>query len=383
MELHFVFCEKIETMRNLYYSLPLFLCAILACAQKDDNIVEIEKDYEFEIITDQLEIPWGLDFFEDASFLATEKEGNLYHFKNGNLKQISNVPEILLKGQGGLMDVKIHPDFKNNQFIYLSFADQGENDKEGNTKIIRAKFDGSQLSNIKEIYKALPNSTKPYHFGSRIEFDDQGYLYFSIGDRGNRDENPQDIQRDCGKIYRLHDDGSIPDDNPFVNDEGAKKAIYSYGHRNPQGMERNPRTGKIWVHEHGPRGGDEINIIQPGENYGWPVVSYGINYDGTSFTEETEQEGMTQPIHYWVPSIAPSGMTFVTSDKYPDLKGNLLVGSLKFLYLEHCILDGDKVVRREKILKNVGRLRSVEQSPNGFIYAGIEGVGIVKILPKS
>lgn len=366
---------------NLY--ITLLLGGITACAQKDETIQEVAIDYTYEVVTDQLEIPWGIDFFEDASFLATEKEGNLYYYKNGKITTVSNVPSILLKGQGGLLDVKIHPNFKENKLIYLSFAEEGTEKGEGNTKIIRAVFDGKTLSSIQEIYKATPNTSKPYHFGSRIEFDDEGYLYFSVGDRGNREENPQAINRDGGKIYRLHDDGRIPADNPFVNQAGAKKAIFSYGHRNPQGMEKNPFSGKIWVHEHGPQGGDEINVIQAGKNYGWPVISYGINYDGTSFTDLTEKPGMEQPIHYWVPSIAPSGMTFVTSDKYPDLKGNLLVGSLKFLYLEHCVLKGEKVVKREKLLKNLGRFRSVKQGPDGFIYAGVEGVGIIKMLPKA
>ena len=370
-------------MKNIIFCLPILLFTVLACAQKDENIVEVEQDYEYEVITDQLEITWGIDFFNDGSFLATEKEGKLYHYKNGNLNEVGNVPEIMLKGQGGLMDVKIHPDFKNNQFIYLSFAEQGNKDGVGNTKIIRAKFTGNQLNDIIQIYKASPDSNKPYHFGSRIEFDNDGYLYFSVGDRGNRDENPQDIKRDGGKIYRLNDDGSIPENNPFVNEANAKKAVYSYGHRNAQGMELNPFTGKIWVHEHGPKGGDEINIIHAGKNYGWPVISYGINYDGTSFTDETSKPGMEQPIYYWVPSIAPSGMTFVTSDLYPELKRNLLVGSLKFLYLEHCILENNKVVKRERLLKNIGRVRSIKQSPDGYLYAGVEGLGIVKILPKS
>ena len=372
-------------MKSTALSFFILFFVFTACAQKDENIIDVKKDYEYEVITDELEIPWGIDFFSDGSFIATEKEGNLYYYKNGNLTNIQNVPKIMLKGQGGLMDVKIHPEFNQNKFIYLSFAHQGEGEEEGvgNTKIIRAKFDGSKLLDITEIYKALPNTSKPYHFGSRLAFDDEGYLYFSVGDRGNRDENPQDITRDGGKIYRIKDDGSIPSSNPFVNENEAKKAIYSYGHRNPQGMEKNPMTGKIWVHEHGPKGGDEINIISAGKNYGWPVISYGINYDGTSFTDETAKPGMEQPIHYWVPSIAPSGMAFVTSDKYPELKGNLLVGSLKFLYLEHCVLENNKVVKRERILKNIGRLRSVEESPDGYIYAGVEGLGIIKILPKS
>lgn len=370
-------------MKPINYYYIVFLFSIIACAQKDETIQDVKQDYEYEVVSDELEIPWGMDFFEDGSFLATEKEGNLYYYKNGTIKIVQNTPEILLKGQGGLMDVRIHPEFSKNKWIYLSFAERGDNKDEGNTKIIRANFDGSTLTNITTIYRALPNSSKPYHFGSRIEFDDNSYLYFSVGDRGNREENPQDIKQDGGKIYRLHDDGKIPNDNPFVNEDGAKKAIYSYGHRNPQGMEKNPFTGEIWVHEHGPQGGDEINIIQKGKNYGWPVISYGINYDGTSFTDLTEKNGMEQPFYYWVPSIAPSGMAFVTSDKYPELKGNLLVGSLKFLYLEHCVIEGNKVVKRERLLKNIGRFRSVEQSPDGYIYVGIEGIGIVKILPKT
>lgn len=353
-----------------------------SCAQSNDA-QEVEEDYGFEIVSSELEIPWGIDFFEDGSMILTEKEGNIYLFSNGNLTQVNNAPEVIVKGQGGLLDVKLHPNFEENAFVYFSFASNGGSGELANTKIVRAKLNGNRLTNVKEIYTALPLTDKPYHFGSRIEFDDEGHLYFSVGDRGNRDENPQDITRDGGKIYRLNDDGSIPHDNPFVNNNGAKKAIFSYGHRNPQGMEIHPETRKIWIHEHGPKGGDEINIIEAGKNYGWPVISYGINYDGSVLTEKTEKEGMEQPLLYWTPSIAPSGMTFVTSDKYPELKGHLLVGSLKFSYLELCELEGKNVKQRKKILKNIGRLRSVKQSPDGFIYAGVEGVGVIKILPKS
>jgi glucose/arabinose dehydrogenase len=236
---------------------------------------------------------------------------------------------------------------------------------------------------METLYKASPNTTKGVHFGGRLEFDNDGYLYMSIGERGEREVNPQDIRRDGGKIYRFYDDGSIPEDNPFYADENAIKAIYSYGHRNPQGMEIHPESGKIWVHEHGPRGGDEINIIKKGANYGWPVISYGINYNGTELTDQTSQPGMEQPFYYWVPSIAPSGMTFVTSNKYPKLKGNILAGSLKFQYLEHLVINENGVQKREKLLNKVGRVRSVKQGTDGFIYVGIEGVGVVKILPKS
>jgi glucose/arabinose dehydrogenase len=194
--------------------------------------------------------------------------------------------------------------------------------------------------------------------------------------------NPQDITRDGGKIYRTKDDGSIPTDNPFFNTSEAKKAIYSYGHRNPQGMALHPVTGKIWIHEHGPQGGDEINIIEAGKNYGWPKITYGINYNDTKITDNTSLPGMEQPIHYWVPSIAPSGMAFVTSDKYPEWKGNLLVGSLKFQYLDRCVLEGNKVVKEEKLLQDLGRVRNVRQAPDGYIYVAIEHKGIVRIVPE-
>ena len=207
-------------------------------------------------------------------------------------------------------------------------------------------------------------------------------MYFSIGDRGNRDENPQNIERDCGKIYRIHPNGDIPLDNPFVQETTAKQAIFSYGHRNPQGMVTNPWTGKIWTHEHGPKGGDEINIIKKGRNYGWPVISYGVNYSGTKFTDITEKEGMEQPLHYWTPSIAPSGMEFISSDLYGDWKGNLLLGSLKFQYLNMCYMKDEKVIKEERLLDGIGRVRSVNQGPDGYIYAGVENLGIVKLLRK-
>ena len=252
---------------------------------------------------------------------------------------IAGAPTIVNRGQGGLLDIKLHPNYITNGWIYLSFSSPEGEGEGANTAIMRAKLKDTSLIEQQIIYKGTPNTRKGQHFGSRIEFDNQGHLYFSIGDRGNRDENPQDVTRDCGKIYRLNDDGSIPEDNPFVNTPNAKQAIFSYGHRNPQGLIKHPETGAIWEHEHGPKGGDEINIIQKAKNYGWPIISYGINYDGSSFTDITEKEGMEQPLFYWVPSIAPSGMTFVSSDIYPQWKGNLLVGSLKFKYLERLVLD--------------------------------------------
>ena len=338
--------------------------------------------YTTELVVDGIDIPWGIDFLPDESMLVTEKSGTLYHIINGKKTAIKNVPAVYNRGQGGLLDIQVHPDFKNNNFIFITYASEEGEGKGGNTALIRAELKNNTLENIKTLYKATPNTTRGQHFGSRIVIDDQGFIFFTIGERGNRDENPQDITRDGGKLYRLHIDGSVPKDNPFVGKENAKEAIWSYGHRNPQGMEINPETNTIWLHEHGPKGGDEINIPKKGLNYGWPSITYGKNYSGTTITKDTSKPGMEQPVFYWVPSIAPSGMSFVTSDKYPNLKGNLLSGSLKFQYLEHNILDGENVTKRERLLKDIGRVRSVEEGPDGFIYIGVESKGILKLVAK-
>lgn len=365
---------------------PYFFVVLLnqACAQTVDQTIKTPPKEEVitELIVPDLEIPWGFDFLPDGSLLITEKSGKLIHFKDGKKEEINGLPEVKVQGQGGLMDIKLHPNFKDNQWIYLSYSSPEGEGRGANTAVMRAKLEGNRLTNQKVLYKASPNSSKPYHFGSRIEFDDQGRLYFSIGDRGNRDKNPQDITRDGGKIYRIHDDGSIPKDNPFLNRKGAKTAIFSYGHRNPQGMVKHPTTGKIWVHEHGPRGGDELNIVKKGKNYGWPVITYGINYSGTKITDETSRPNMEQPLYYWVPSIAPSGLEIISSDKYPGWKGNVLAGSLAFQYLERLVVENDKVVYREKLLDGMGRVRSVNQGPDGYVYVGIEGKGIFKLQPK-
>ena len=211
--------------------------------------------------------------------MVSEKSGKLYHVKDKAKTEITGFPEVYVRGQGGLMDIKIHPEYPEKPWIYATYAKKSKTEEGGNTRLVRFQIDNNSVNNLELLYQGNQPSKRGQHFGSRIEFDNEGYLYFSIGDRGNRDENPQDITRDNGKIYRLNDDGSIPEDNPFVDKANAKQAIFSYGHRNPQGMEIHPETGKIWVHEHGPRGGDEINIIDKGVNYGWPVISYGINYD--------------------------------------------------------------------------------------------------------
>ena len=371
--------------------LTLALCLLMAlgsCAQgnqevkKNDVPISVNDAYTYEILVPDLINPWGMTFLPDGSMLITEKSGQLIQVKNGIQTEITGVPEVFDRGQGGLLDIQAAPDYDQNGWIYITYSSTAGAEKGGNTALMRAKIAGNSLIDQAVLYKASPNTTKPQHFGSRIVFDNEGHVFFTAGERGERDINPQDITRDNGKVYRLNLDGSIPQDNPFVGQENAKAAIWSYGHRNPQGMILNPETHEIWVHEHGPRGGDEINVIKKGANYGWPVITYGINYSGSEITDQTEKEGMEQPLYYWIPSIAPSGFAFVTSAQYPDLKGAILVGSLKFVYLEALYLEDNQVVKREKLLDGIGRVRNVVQGPDGFIYVGVEGVGIVKLIKK-
>ncbi len=355
-----------------------------SCAQNSKPGAKIPETIDFttEGVVKGIRNPWGMAFPTNGGVFITEKAGQLLFHKNGKTTEILGLPNVHVRGQGGLMDIELHPNYAENGWVYLSYVSSEGSGKGGNTAILRGKVKENQLVEQQLLYKAVPNTTKGQHFGSRLEFDDAGYLYFSVGDRGNRDVNPQDISRDGGKIYRIHDDGRIPQDNPFADVPNAKKAIYSYGHRNPQGIAKHPETGEIWSHEHGPRGGDEINIVTKGKNYGWPIITYGINYSGTKITNETARQGMEQPIYQWTPSIAPCGMTFVTSDRYPNWKGNLLVGSLSFQYLERLVLENNTVVAREKLLNGMGRVRNVRQAPDGYIYVGIEGKGIYRLVPN-
>ena len=337
-------------------------------------------ELKYELIVDNLEVPWSFVFLPDDSILILERKGELIHFKNGKKLKIKNLPKIISKNQGGLLDIELHPDFHENKWIYISYSSSNDQNPGTNTTILRFKIKNFTAVNQEVIYKATPNSKRTLHYGSRMVFDKENYLFFSIGDRGNRDLNPQDIKRDGGKIYRLHDDGRIPIDNPFINERNSKKAIFSYGHRNPQGMIYDEDKDEIWIHEHGPRGGDEINIIEAGKNYGWPLASYGVNYIGTKFTNKTSIVGMVNPLHYWVPSIAPSGMLFVKNPKYPTLDGSILIGSLKFQYLHQCIIENGKIVKENKLFEEIGRVRSIELDNYKNIYIGVENLGILKLI---
>ncbi len=356
----------------------------LSCAQENTPKIETPENpnYTHEVVVEGIDIPWGMDFISTDDLLVTEKSGTLYRVRNRQKETVSGLPEAYVRGQGGLLDVALHPDFDNNQTIYFTISMTLTGDEGGNTALYSAVLNDLSLSEVSLLYKAEPNTKKGQHWGSRIVFDKEGHLYFSVGDRGNRDVNPQDLQRDGGKVYRLNLDGSIPADNPFVDTEGAKAAIYSYGHRNPQGIAIHPETGAIWETEHGPRGGDEINIIRPGINYGWPKITYGLNYSGTTITDDKSLPGMEQPLYYWIPSIGPSGTAFSSSDRYDGWKGNLFVGSLAFEYLERLVIENNQVVKREKLLPGIGRVRNVEEGPDGYLYVGVEGKGVLKIVPK-
>jgi aldose sugar dehydrogenase len=358
-------------MKNLLLLIGLMLWAGALTAQ--DKWTQFAGPFE---------VPWGMVWLPNGDMLVSERKGEIVRVREGKkLGTIEGVPEVRASGQGGLLDLELHPDYAQNGWLYMSYSSTEGEGEGSNTAVLRARLDGDRLVDHEALYKAEPNTRRGQHFGSRLEFDEQGFLYFSVGDRGGRDKNPQDTSRDGGKVYRLHDNGMVPADNPLVGTAGAKTAVYSWGHRNPQGMVRNPDTGEIWVHEHGPRGGDEVNIVHAGANYGWPILSYGINYSGTEFAEGTEREGFESPVKYWVPSIAPSGMTFVTSDKYPDWQGHLLVGSLKFGYLVLCRVSGNAIVDAEIVLEGIGRVRNVRQGPDGYLYVATDAVGIKRIEP--
>jgi aldose sugar dehydrogenase len=351
-----------------------------------DGITESESQkFVIETVVTGLKVPWGLAFLPNGDLLISEREGTLHRFSNGKLgPPIEGLPPIMAFGQGGLLDLALHPGYEKNGWIYIAYSALNTEGKKriGNTAIIRAKLQGNRLTDQQQIYKGTPDTDRGHHFGIKLAFDGKGHLFFGNGDRGQHFDFPQKLDNSNGKMHRLNDDGTIPKDNPFYNEPGAVKSIWSYGHRNPQGNVFHPETGELWETEHGPRGGDELNIIKPGVNYGWPVISYGINYDGTILTKLKEQKGMEQPVFYWTPSIGPCGMTFVTGNRYPEWKNNILVGSLSFQYLERVVISGKSVIHREKLLEDIGRVRNVVMGPDNLIYVGVETPGrILRLVP--
>ncbi|AWH85509.1 hypothetical protein HYN59_10465 [Flavobacterium album] len=340
---------------------------------------------KLEPVATGIDVPWGMAFLPDRGILVTERGGKLYKVFNKQKQEIKGVPAVVAEGQGGLLDIALHPDFANNQLIYFSYSKpHPDNKRLATTAVMRAKLGRGGLSEQQIIFEALPYAPTRHHYGSRLVFDGKGHLFVSVGERGNEKENPQNTNNNqLGKIHRINDDGSIPADNPIKDKSGKVTSLYTYGNRNPQGLALNPFTGELWENEHGPRGGDEINIMQPGKNYGWPLTSYGINYDGTTITDKTTAQGIIDPQLYWIPSIGPSGMAFVTGHKYKPWKGAVLSGSLRFQYLNLSYLDGNKITKEEKLLKNIGRVRDVRMGPDGYIYVAVEkpAAAIYKLIP--
>lgn len=329
------------------------------------------EEHAFRVVTIAagLDHPWSLAFLPDGAMLVTERPGRLRVVRDGRLepRPIEGLPRIVEHGQGGLLDVALHPRFAENRLVYLSYA--GPGDGGVSTDIARGRFTGTRLDDVQVIFRELPKSGAGQHFGSRLVFDRAGFLYITLGDRGEmaRAQKPDDH---AGSVIRLHDDGRVPADNPFVGKPGWKPEKYTLGNRNMQGAALHPVSGLLWTHEHGPQGGDEVNVIRAGVNYGWPVITYGVNYGiGTKIGEGTSKPGMAQPVHFWVPSIAPSGMAFYTGEKFARWKGDLFVGALKDRMLVRLRLDGEKVVKEERMLQGVlGRIRDVRNGPDGFLY---------------
>ena len=328
--------------------------------------------------------PWGLAFLPNGKMLVTERPGRMRVVdRDGRLSApLAGVPAVVDRGQGGLLDVALHPRFSENRLVYLSFSEPGPRSTAG-TAVARGRLGGSGLDDVRVIYRQEPKVPGTHHFGSRLVFDRAGFLYVTLGDRGEM-ERAQKLDDLAGKVVRLHDDGRVPSDNPFVGKPGARPEIFTLGNRNVQGAALHPATGELWSHEHGPQGGDEVNVLRKGVNYGWPVITYGVNYGtGTKIGEGTAKPGMAQPLYHWVPSIAPSGMAFYTGDRFPAWRGDLFVGALRDELLVRLRLNGEKVVSEERMLRGFGRVRDVRQGPDGLLYLLTDSAngGIVRLEP--
>jgi glucose/arabinose dehydrogenase len=348
------------------------LIAVISLSCAGENRSSRSEKHNFNIVTlvEGLQNPWSIAWLPEGRMLITERAGRLRIVSKDfrlDPQLVEGLPDIIVRGQGGLFDVAVHPDYKENGWIYISYNGTGEGGH--GTELMRAKLDGHRLIDQRVLFRLQPKSRTDLHFGGRIVFDGKGHVFLTLGDRGEM-HRAQRLEDHAGSVIRLNEDGSIPKDNPFVNRKDAKPEKFTYGDRNMQGSALHPKTGELWTHEHGPQGGDEVNIMRPGRNYGWPVITYGANYGtGTKIGQGTHKAGMEQPIHYWVPSIAPSGMAFYEGDKFPNWRGNLLVGSLKDDMLVRLELDGEKVTKEERLMKGaIGRIRDVRVGPDGYVY---------------
>lgn len=348
------------------------LAVVVACLLPSITIAErfesAAHPFRVIVVAAGLDHPWGMTFLPDGAVLVTERSGSLRRIDDDGVSgPIPGGPDPLVSGQGGLLDIALHPRFSENGWVYFSHAGTGPGG--GGTELSRARYDGQRFSERTTLFVAEPKSRGGRHFGARIRFLGDDRLLLTLGDRGDR-ERAQDLGDHAGSTIRLNDDGTVPDDNPFIGRGGARPEIFTYGNRNVQGLAIHPVTGEPWAHEHGPQGGDELNVLRPGRNYGWPVITYGRNYViGTRIGEGTSKPGMEQPVHYWDPSIAPSGMAFYTGERFPRWQGNLFVGALKYRQLVRLVLDGERVVTEERLLDGAyGRIRDVRDGPDGYLY---------------
>jgi len=320
------------------------------------------------VVAEGLEHPWGLAFLPDGRILVTERSGRLRLIDKGGQigKPLAGVPQVQVAGQGGLLDVSVPPTFAQDRLIYLSYAEPGEGG--AGTAVARARLGDGRLEDVQVIWRQVPKVSGSNHWGARVIFARDGKLFITTGDRFAHRERAQDLATTIGKIVRINSDGSIPPDNPFVKRNGARPEIWSYGHRNVQAAALHPQTGQLWTVEHGARGGDELNNPQAGKNYGWPVITYGVDYSGAKIGEGQAKDGMEQPAYYWDPVIAPSGATFYTGDVFPEWRGSLFIGSLRTGALVRLAMTGDRVTAEERYLGDSGRIREVVQGPDGLLY---------------
>lgn len=356
---------------NISLISSLVLSSLSAISQAETSLKSGSHKFKVDTVVQGLRNPWGLAFLPNGDILVTEKNTQkLRLIRQGQLQDvsISGLPKnIDSTGQGGLLDITAHPDFKTNKLIYISYS--GIDRKGVGTEVARAKFVDNRLENLEVIFKVKPKTQGSAHYGSRLQFAKDGTLFITTGDRYRFLKEAQNPTNHIGSIIRINDDGSVPKDNPFVGHEKFLPEIYSYGHRNAQGLTINPKDQTIWAHEHGPQGGDEVNKLdKPGANYGWPKTTYGVNYGGGIISDLTEAPGVEAPILHWTPSIAPSGMTFYAGDRFPNWRGNLFVGALAGRHVRRIVLEGERVIKQEVLLRGYGRIRDVKTGPDGYIY---------------
>ncbi len=373
-----------EIVRRRALILLSFVVMLSSCSEEETPEIPLEDPtVEISTVVTGYEIIWGMDFLPNGDLIFGEKRGKLYLRSNGSITEITGLPVVLSSGQGGLLDIRVHPDHASNGWIYASYAVSNTVGGGAQLKLIRFRISNNQVQNIEEIFATGGSNTWYGHYGSRIAFDKSNRLYLSVGEGGSTsyggpntgNNNAQNPKSNWGKVHRLTDGGGIPADNPVIPGNTAPTSIYSYGHRNPQGLARHPETGEIWATEHGPKGGDEINIITKGANYGWPAYSIGVNYDGSTISSGHVAAGITPPLYTWTPSIGICGMTFITSDKFKAWKGDLLISGLASQTLYRCVVDGNMVTEESVLLSGYGRIRNVIQAPDGSIYVSVEGPG--------